>query len=244
MTRYWVSWWSGNYEDEGCTKPPFQFWVSGQRERGMDEDRDEESICAVIDSESSEDIESLIAKHFPDYEMRFCEERASDWEPGDRFPKHQADDKISDNETSSDNIPIPLDMTGVINDMDDILASTAVVSHETAQEVIEMYWKCPLSDIESVNENGGDPISGEVLLHSVTKQGLWGFADVPNNIVHYWSGPNCDKFLKVHFLGHELMHIALNMIPETEDDDLIEEWLCEATGLVVRRIFEGLLKEE
>lgn len=110
MTRYWVSWYSGNYEDEGCTKPPFTFWVSGQcfRENdGLtpeqkefadqieDEDeyddyldehsRDDCTICALIDAPSEEAIWEVVVKHFPDYRQRFIEERAADYLPGDRF---------------------------------------------------------------------------------------------------------------------------------------------------------------
>ncbi|MCP1757883.1 hypothetical protein [Bradyrhizobium elkanii] len=48
MPRHWASWWSGNYADEGCTRPPFKTWVSGTRDR--DEERDEQSLCAVVDA--------------------------------------------------------------------------------------------------------------------------------------------------------------------------------------------------
>jgi hypothetical protein len=111
MKRFWVSWWTGNYADEGCTKPPFKFWVSGQKERlkyGLSEKmyarylkliqkiistdnfldkhaRDDCSICAVIDAESETDVWKLVSKHFPDHVQRFCEEKALDWKPGDRF---------------------------------------------------------------------------------------------------------------------------------------------------------------
>jgi len=34
MKRYWISWYSGGYEEEGCVdEPPFQYWWSGQRDR-------------------------------------------------------------------------------------------------------------------------------------------------------------------------------------------------------------------
>jgi hypothetical protein len=82
MTRYWVSWWSGYYLDEGCTKPPFQSWISGQR----DGPRDECSFCAVIDADSESEILDCIRHHFPDYELRFCNPKPDDYEPGDRFP--------------------------------------------------------------------------------------------------------------------------------------------------------------
>lgn len=85
MIRFWVSWWTGNYADEGCTKPPFQVWNSGSRDRAGDNERDDISMCAVIDAESETQIWDAIKSHFPDYEMRFCHERESDWTPGDRF---------------------------------------------------------------------------------------------------------------------------------------------------------------
>lgn len=93
MNRYWVSWWSGYYESEGCTAPPFQVWTSGERSRleGFGEDL---SICAVIDADNEEQIEASIKKHFPDYEMRFIEKRNIDYVPGSRFPNFENKTKL------------------------------------------------------------------------------------------------------------------------------------------------------
>lgn len=93
MTRYWVSWTTGNYIDEGCTAPPFQFWLSAQSARRAHlpqtwpdgEEKDDCSLCAMIDAPNEEAIWTVIAKHFPDYEQRFISERADDAKPGDRF---------------------------------------------------------------------------------------------------------------------------------------------------------------
>ena len=90
MARFWASWWSGNYADEGCTKPPFNFWVSGQRERANDDpegERDECSLCAVIDAEDDLAVQKLIAEHYPDHVMRFCEQKPDNFTPGNRFPQ-------------------------------------------------------------------------------------------------------------------------------------------------------------
>lgn len=94
MKRFWVSWISGYYGDEGCTTPPFQVWISGHMDRrsGLPTEfetgnpKDDCTICAVIDANSEDEIWPVIAKHFPDYEQRFCEERKIDYIPGDRFP--------------------------------------------------------------------------------------------------------------------------------------------------------------
>jgi len=93
--RYWVSWYSGYYADEGCTKPPFKVWISGQCDRRsgfpqVDEDgnpKDDCTICAVIDAESEEKVWEVVKKHFPDYLERFIKEKEPDYQPrADRFP--------------------------------------------------------------------------------------------------------------------------------------------------------------
>lgn len=92
MKRFWVSWISGYYGDEGCTTPPFQVWISGQMCRRphlpqafeSGNEKDDCIICAVIDAEKEEDIWPVVANHFPDYEQRFCEEREPDYVPGGR----------------------------------------------------------------------------------------------------------------------------------------------------------------
>ncbi|WP_396604920.1 hypothetical protein ACFLEY_22795 [Bradyrhizobium sp. YCK136] len=83
MPRHWASWWSGNYADEGCTRPPFKTWVSGTRDR--DEQRDEQSLCAVVDAQDDMEVKNLISKHYPDAEVRFVDEKPEGWEPGDRY---------------------------------------------------------------------------------------------------------------------------------------------------------------
>lgn len=89
MARYWVSWYSGYYISEGCTKPPFQIWESGYRERNDDTMKTDLTLCAVIDANSEDEIWQVIERHFPDYEYRFCEPRELDYMPGDRFPDFQ-----------------------------------------------------------------------------------------------------------------------------------------------------------
>lgn len=98
MARYWISWYSGYYADEGCTEPPFQVWVTGSRERrnyGLtaeqyahylalddsneaakyldDHSKDTATICAMVDAESEDEIWQVVTKHFPDQRYRFCE---------------------------------------------------------------------------------------------------------------------------------------------------------------------------
>lgn len=73
INRYWVSWWSGFYENEGCTLPPFQIWISGHRDRS--DGQTEVSICTMIDAECECEIWKVVDQHFPDYEERFCDKR-------------------------------------------------------------------------------------------------------------------------------------------------------------------------
>jgi hypothetical protein len=84
--RYWVSWYSGYYSDEGCSGPPFQVWISGCTDRNDASGRDVCTMCAVIDATDEKAIWEVVAKHFPDYRPRFCETRADNYRPGDRFP--------------------------------------------------------------------------------------------------------------------------------------------------------------
>lgn len=86
MSRFWVSWWSSNHIDDGCTAPPVQYWVSGERARDDDCRDYDQSMCAVIDAKSEADIWAMVKRHFPDYEARFCNLVAPDFEPSNRFP--------------------------------------------------------------------------------------------------------------------------------------------------------------
>lgn len=95
MPRYWVSWWSGYYADEGCAKHPFQVWISGRRYKGGDTERDEVAIVSMVDAESEEAIWKAVARDFPDYEPRFCTEQKSDAVPGSRFPGFKGETKLS-----------------------------------------------------------------------------------------------------------------------------------------------------
>ena len=59
------------------------------RERANDDpesERDECSLCAVIDAEDDLAVQKLVAEHYPDHEMRFCEQKPDNFTPGDRFP--------------------------------------------------------------------------------------------------------------------------------------------------------------
>lgn len=84
--KYWASWWSGNYEDEGCKAPPFKFWESGIRMRGDSSNRDDWSICAVIEGKDKEGVWKIVQRYFPDFKRRFCKQVEDNFHPGDRFP--------------------------------------------------------------------------------------------------------------------------------------------------------------
>jgi len=49
----------------------------------------------MIDTDNPKQIEEVIKKHFPDYEMRFCEKRKPDAIPGDRFPDFENKTKLT-----------------------------------------------------------------------------------------------------------------------------------------------------
>ena len=97
MKRYWISFYSGYYGDEGCTAPPFQVWISGESERRGHLPQSFESgspkndctICTVVDANNENEIWESVGKHFLDYEKRFCDVVESDFVPGDRFPNFE-----------------------------------------------------------------------------------------------------------------------------------------------------------
>lgn len=117
MTRYWVSWYSGGYADEGCVEqPPFTYWWTGSRDRhnhGLTDEqyailltiedtdkyyafldtfgKSDGTACACIDAESEDEIWTVIGKYFPDYEQRFIEEREFNYDPsvGGRFTSEE-----------------------------------------------------------------------------------------------------------------------------------------------------------
>jgi len=116
LKRYRIRFYSGNYEDEGCSRPSFPVWISSQRDRrdpdleyGVegwdavrslqttdDEDlwdwvqeayaRDDCCFVGFIDAHSYQSALVRIGTHFPDYYDLEIEQVAYDWLPGSRFP--------------------------------------------------------------------------------------------------------------------------------------------------------------
>lgn len=110
MKTYWVSWYSGGYEDEGCVdEPPFQYWWTGQSARankGLTDEqyaaylllaecdadnfldthsRSDGTACAMVEANSVDKIWEVVGKYFPDYRVRFCDERTPGATVSDRF---------------------------------------------------------------------------------------------------------------------------------------------------------------
>jgi hypothetical protein len=84
VKRFWASWWSGRYADEGCTEHPFKIFVTGTRDRS--DGRDEEACVLWLTAEDELHVRSIIMPHFPDYEERFVTLVPDDWTPNNRFP--------------------------------------------------------------------------------------------------------------------------------------------------------------
>ena len=84
--RYWVSWVESEEDYRPITWPPPSavkgYWCSGY-------DADEAPIvCAVIDAENEEQLREILEKDWRPVEgdLRFVNEKADDFKPGDRFP--------------------------------------------------------------------------------------------------------------------------------------------------------------
>jgi hypothetical protein len=118
-----------------------------------------------------------------------------------------------------------------------ILADATLVSYATLEELMERIYDCPLAEIESVHgvdEHGQSyEISPQAELAHITAMGLYGFADAPGNVVHYW----CAEEIVTHpwamdFVAHELMHLLLCAITLPKNRSLRTEVLCNLAGAV------------
>ena len=88
MTRFWMSW-EEPIDEADDSRPDGQWplpesikawWRSGLGEGYH-------TLCAVVDAVSQTQAEEEVAKSWPGHGVwRFCEEKAADFRPGDRFP--------------------------------------------------------------------------------------------------------------------------------------------------------------
>ena len=92
MPKYFISWFSGNYSDEGCTEPSFKVWITHKEKRRksgigwFDENglpKEDSTIVTLIEAESEENVWKLIAKYYPDYTKRFIYPIEEDWKKPD-----------------------------------------------------------------------------------------------------------------------------------------------------------------
>lgn len=89
IKRFWISWyqptddWRPVY-DPAMESEPFghRYWCSGQRCGD-----DAWTVCAIVEASDAHTARCAVQKYWPEaFEWRFCEEKAMDWTPGDRFP--------------------------------------------------------------------------------------------------------------------------------------------------------------
>lgn len=81
MKRFWISWWSHTTEPEG--EFPCRVFVTGMRDSYKG--GEEYSMCALLTARGETDAWLQVAECYPDYEQRFCDEKAADYVLGDRF---------------------------------------------------------------------------------------------------------------------------------------------------------------
>lgn len=83
--RFWLSWWQPTEDHRPLTDPPnaqvLGWWCSGYEDDGTP------TLCAYVQADSEELAYFYVSISWPEAKnWRFCEERAMDWIPGDRFP--------------------------------------------------------------------------------------------------------------------------------------------------------------
>ena len=93
MKRFWLSWyqpvgadedWRPIYDKKKESEPlKHRYWCSG--EVGIPTVA--VTVCALVDAKSEADAWRKVKRYWPDMgEVRFCNEVAADYTPGDRFP--------------------------------------------------------------------------------------------------------------------------------------------------------------
>lgn len=89
MKRFWISWIQNSEDFRPLSDPPSEnvlgWWCSGY-------DADDSAVlCAAVLAIDEDAARAVITANWESKpgevgEWRFCEERASDWTPGNRFP--------------------------------------------------------------------------------------------------------------------------------------------------------------
>lgn len=84
-TRFWVSWHQPTDDVRPLTDPPHPqvlgWWHSGYDGNGVAQ------LCALVEADHEQEARMYVGISWPEAERwRFCEPRAADWVPGDRFP--------------------------------------------------------------------------------------------------------------------------------------------------------------
>jgi hypothetical protein len=117
-----------------------------------------------------------------------------------------------------------------------------LVCHRSPESVVAEHWKMPIAEL-SAAQLGGIDAEGKQLEYSVDDmiegiraQGLWGFADTRNLLLHYWKSVGTSDFDLMHFLAHELYHLRL----KPHRNHLRDEKLAEDFGRVAAEAFRLL----
>ena len=87
--RWWISWYEPVGEDADyrplkwpLSKSVVKYWCTGYTGDGC-----AATLCALIEAPTESKAKAAIkAQGWKPREWRFCEEKAADWRPGDRFP--------------------------------------------------------------------------------------------------------------------------------------------------------------
>lgn len=83
MKRFWISWVQPTEDYRPLNYPPLPpiigWWCSGSCDEGA-------ILCALVRAKGERDAKSQVKVDWPEATgWRFCDERASDWRPSDRF---------------------------------------------------------------------------------------------------------------------------------------------------------------
>lgn len=115
------------------------------------------------------------------------------------------------------------------------------VRHDSPESVEAALWQLPVEELAGGTIGAIDTelneieLTHEQVMEAHREDGRHGFADAEKGEIHYWVDPKTPQDQIVHFLAHELCHIARATDADQRQSDeqcASEELECEIAGTI------------
>lgn len=82
MNRYWLGWYEPGEDPHRVVPDTIRYWCTGYKSDGS-----ANTLCAVVDAESTEAAMALVKEYWNPLQWRFTDQKTPWWlPPADRFP--------------------------------------------------------------------------------------------------------------------------------------------------------------